>query len=416
VLISIDTLRPDHLGCYGYERPTSPAIDALAARGVLFEDVSAPSPWTLPSHASLLTGLYPRRHGLESHDFQLPAAVQTLAQILAPHGFATAAMVNSHNLSEKFGLERGFGHFIYVEEDVADVKPSRVEEEAVGWLARGPKTPFFLFLHFYDVHSDYRSAPEYEQLFQRPYAGPADGSTDQLMAHRAGKLELAPADADRLRDLYDAGIRQMDDGIGRILAALRATGQLERTVVALTSDHGEEFLEHGGVLHGRTHYEEVMRVPLIAAGPGLPEGVRVPEAVSLVDVQPTLLTLLGVPVPPGLDGIDLAPAWQDPGRRAPERVLFAEADHHGDVAEGNTRAARQGRFKLHYDILSGEARLFDLEKDPLELSPMAPEAVPEGSELMQQLRESMLVQRQRQKRAPLSAEEIERLRGLGYLE
>jgi arylsulfatase A-like enzyme len=416
LLISIDTLRPDHLGCYGYARPTSPALDALAARGVLFEDVSAPSPWTLPSHASLLTGLYPRRHGLESHAFQLPAAVHTLAEILAPRGFTTAAIVNSHNLSEKFGLQRGFGHFVYVQENVGDVEPSRVEKEALAWLGRGPKAPFFLFLHFYDVHSDYRSRSEYERRFARPYGGRVDGTTDQLMEQRAGRLELGPGDAEQLRDLYDAGIRQMDDGIARVLEALRVTGQLEGTVVVVTSDHGEEFLEHGGVLHGRTQYEEVIRVPLILTGPGLPAGVRIPEPVSLVDVKPTLLGLLGEPAPPGLDGIDVAPAWKDPARRAPERFVFAEADHHNDAVEGSKRAVRRGRFKLHYDMISGEARLFDLEKDPQELSPMPPEAAPEGAALMQELRESMLVKRERRKRPPLSPEEVERLRSLGYLQ
>jgi arylsulfatase A-like enzyme len=416
VLISIDTLRPDHLGCYGYARPTSPAIDVLAARGVLFEDASAPSPWTLPSHASLLTGLYPRRHGLESYDFQLPAAVHTLAEILAPRGFSTAAIVNSHHLGEDFGLQRGFAHFVYVQENVGDIEPSRVEEEALAWLGRGPGTPFFLFLHFYDVHSDYRSRPEYEQRFSRPYRGGADGTTDQLMEYRAGRLELGPDDAERLRDLYDAGIRQMDDGIARVLEALRMAGHLERTVVVLTSDHGEEFLEHGGVLHGRTQYQEVIRIPLILAGPGLPAGVRVPEMVSLVDVKPTLLGLVGVPAPPDLDGIDLAPAWADPGRRAPERFLFAEADHNSGVTEGNRRAVRGRRYKLHYDMISGNARIFDLEKDPKELSAMAPEALPEGKELMQQLRESMLTKHQREKRAPLPAREVERLRSLGYLQ
>jgi choline-sulfatase len=145
--------------------------------------------------------------------------------------------------------------------------------------------------------------------------------------------------------------------------------------------------------------------------------VRVRELTSLVDVMPTVLGLMGIPAPEGLDGVDLAPAWQDPGRRAPERFVFAEADHHAEVGpDGNKRAVRDGRYKLHLDMQSGKGSLFDLENDPRELSPLAPDAVPEGAALMQQLRESMLAQRPREKRTPLSQQEIERLRSLGYLQ
>ena len=169
VLVSIDTLRADHLGLYGYARKTSPVLDALAAQGVVFADASAVSPWTLPSHASLLTGLYPRHHGLRSEDRRLPEGTVTLASHLAALGWDTAAVVNSRFLGYRNGLNAGFEEFLYdasVEERVDQIEPTRaVTERALQWLLAPRSAPLFLFVHYYDVHSDYRSLPEFESAF-----------------------------------------------------------------------------------------------------------------------------------------------------------------------------------------------------------------------------------------------------------
>jgi arylsulfatase A-like enzyme len=363
LLVSIDTLRADVLGAYGSERDTSPAMDSLAAEGILFDNVLAPSPWTLPSHASLLTGLYPSRHGVKTARNRLPGDLDTLATVLRTYGFRTAAVVNAYYLSRKYGFDRGFQDFVYVQESPGSAEPSQVEDQALRWIAEHAQEPFFLFLHYYDVHSDYRSLPRYERRFTRPYEGPADGSTRQLVRHRSGEIELGEDDAEHLKDLYAASVRQMDDGLARLRRGLEQRGLLERTVVVLTSDHGEEFLEHGGVLHGRTQYEEVVRVPLLLRAPGLPAGLRLETPVSL-DVMPTVLSLLELPVPPALDGRNLAPLWS--GAAAGDlraRFLFGEADHR-NVRPDRTRAVRQGGFKLVHDRLTGESRLFDLVDDP----------------------------------------------------
>jgi hypothetical protein len=192
ILISIDTLRADHLGCYGYERPTSPAIDAMAEEGVVFDDASATSPWTLPSHASLLTGLYPRRHGATAPNHALADDAVHLAAWLKRHDFRTAAVVNSPWL-KTHGLREGFDDFVYVPPVAGDRRPSRVTELALLRLRHlDRQTPFFLFLHYYDVHGDYRSLREYEEMFVSDYDGRADGSTLQLHAFRRGEVELAP--------------------------------------------------------------------------------------------------------------------------------------------------------------------------------------------------------------------------------
>jgi arylsulfatase A-like enzyme len=417
VLVSIDTLRADHLGLYGYSRPTSPTLDALASESTVFDDATSASPWTLPSHASLLTGLYPSRHGLVSHERYLPSSVETLAQRFSRAGYHTAAVVNSHNLSPTFGLDRGFQQYRYVEEEADQREPSTaITDQAMDWLAGAGDSPMFLFLHYYDVHSDYVSLPKYEQAFLAPYDGVADGTTAQLVAHREGRIVLDPAkDAGNLIDRYDAGIRQMDDEIGRLLRFLDERGMSADTLLVLTSDHGEEFFEHGGVLHGQTQYQEVLRVPLLVRGPGAPHK-RISIPVSLVDVFPTLLALSGLPAPDALDGVSLLPLLTSSDGRIADRALFSEADHN-DVEDDITRAVRYRSFKLHYNRLTGEYRLFDLEHDPRERHDLASEQKSAVAALSERLTRFMASARTPVSvpQRTLSPEEIEKLRSLGYL-
>jgi arylsulfatase A-like enzyme len=421
ILISIDTLRADHLGCYGYPRPTSPAIDRLASGGVLLEDVSAPSPWTLPAHASMLTGLYPRRNGVRSRHDSLPDHVATLADILGRQGYRTSAVVNSHWLSRTNGLDKGFEEFRYVEEHVRDIAPRRVDREARRWLtAKGEGKPFFLFLHYYDVHSDYRALPQYEQQFARPYDGIADGSTAQLGKVRYGQIELDRSDVNHLIDLYDAGIRQLDDDLKGLFALLEERGLMENTLLVVTADHGEEFLEHGGVLHGRTHYQEVVRVPLILAGAGLGPPRREDCMASLIDVAPTILGLVGIKPSSALDGIDLSTWWRDPGLKQ-QRFLFGEADWN-NLVEGRTvddikRAVRLPRYKLLYDLVTERPEMYDLSADPGEETDVLAEHGELAEIMLAQLREFESIERTTSEAAPaLSPEEVERLESLGYLQ
>ena len=211
ILISIDTLRADHLSLYGYPRRTSPLLDAFAEQAVVFDDVSAPSPWTLPAHASLFTGLYPRTHRLSSHERRLRARFRGLAEILSDHGFHTAAVVNSYYLSRRFGLDRGFRDFVYVKENVDSIRGSEpITDQAIEWLYRHPDQPLFLFVHY--------------------YAG----------------------DPAHLIDRYDASIRQMDVDLERLFTFLREQRWLDESLIVVTSDHGEAFLEHGTVCTART--------------------------------------------------------------------------------------------------------------------------------------------------------------------
>lgn len=419
ILVSIDTLRADHLGCYGYGRPTSPTLDAFASEGLLFEDVSTTSPWTLPAHASLLTGLYPRRHGLKSFDETLPGELAYLPELLHNEGYAVSGVVNTHCLHERIGYSRGFDSYLYEKEKLDLAAPTAVTERALEWLRRNWRGPFFLFLHYYDVHSDYRSLPRYEMEFVRPYRGKLNGTTSQLLlarkfAIRNGVIPLDGADARHLIDLYDAGIRQLDSGIARLLWFLEEKGILEDSLIAITGDHGEEFLEHGNVLHGRTYFEEVLRVPLLLRGPGVPRGKRVDAMASLVDVMPTLLSLLDVPVPARLNGIDLSPAWREDGAELPERFILAEADWQNEQND-LLRAVRSGPYKLIYNRLTGQQRLFDIVSNPRETKNIRSRHRPLVDSMMQWMEGLGGLEDAGAPAPPLSADEVEDLEALGYL-
>jgi len=375
VLISIDTLRADHLGVYGYPRPTSPRIDKFAEQAVVFDDATSTAPWTLPAHASLFSGLYPEHHRLTTFERRLPMGVDTIAARLARSGFDTRAVVNTHLLSNRFGLEHGFAKLKYIEEALVRVSPSTwVTDQAMEWISEPRDRPMFLFVHYYDVHSDYAALPEFREPFERPYDGEIDGSTLDLKEFRYGLRSIDARDVDHLIDLYDAGLRQTDEELERLFAFLRERGELDTSLIVLVSDHGEEFLEHGSVLHGQNQHAEVLRVPLIIRYPPLLKPMRIASPVSLVDVVPTVLALLGQPPMKGLDGKDLSPLWNEPSDETiatfEQRALFTGADHSPTQLPDEskmfniTRSIRKGHFKLIYDTNTGARELFDLRTDP----------------------------------------------------
>ncbi len=391
VLISIDTLRPDFMGIYGHDRPTSPSLDRFASQGTVFTDVTSASPWTLPSHASMLTGLYPSSHGVKNHDRQLTK--DTLATRFKRVGYETLAVVNSHNIGDKrFGLLRGFEKSHYESEMTVGAdqallvnQGTRIVQQARKYLEeRDPERPFFLFLHFYDVHTDFTPDAKWKLEFVEPYNGELNGNTQQLVKYRSLENELSPEDVVWLEQMYEAEIRTFDEVLKRLLDFVDASGLGKDTIVAITSDHGEEYWEHHGTLHGRTYYQEVIRVPILMRGPGIPAGKRVDTPVHLVDLPTTLFELARVPAPDGLDGIDLSQAWSSDAGLPAQRYLFAEADHN-NVWEGQDvsdvrRMIRIGDEKLCYDTLSGVKELYDLAADPLEQNDLAaarPERVDE---------------------------------------
>ena len=420
ILISIDTLRADHLGCYGYDRPTSPNLDAFARDAVVFENARSTAPWTLPAHGALLTGRYPSRLGLSSAASLLPPEVPTLAELLRDGGWRTAAFVNSRFLSERHGFDRGFDHFEYLPETYHQIGAAASLLESAAELIEMPRDrPLFVFLHIYDVHSDYRARHVYQHERVDAYDGRAAGLTPQLLAVRNGELALPPADLAHLVDLYDAQIREIDANLGAFFERLREHGSFEDSLIALVSDHGDEFLEHGGVLHGRSHYREILHVPLVVRQTGWPRGRRVSTPVSTVDVTPTVLSALGVPLPESLEGWDLSPlalavGSPDVSPGGEERILFSEAPQ-GAGRRGASRSARQGRYTLHLDEAGGTHRLYDLESDPGEEVDVSRREPERSARMLAALDRFADEARAHSELRELTSEERDALRRLGYL-
>jgi arylsulfatase A-like enzyme len=427
LLVSIDTLRPDHLSCYGNPRPTSPRLDELARAGVRFTDVTAAAPWTLPSHATMLTGLYPSHHGVKSHETRLPADVVTLAEELQARGFETLAVVNTHNLgAPQYQLGQGFARFEYITETDRDARTGRLLNPNMGEVVvstakellakRDRARPFFLFLHFYDVHTDLTPKAEYRAEFVQPYQGKLDGRTQQLNGVRKRGEHLSEADVRFLEEMYDAEIRTFDELFGRFLDWLGEQGLRDETLFLVTSDHGEEFQEHGGVLHGRTQYQELLRVPLLVAGPGVPQGLVLDDPVHGVDVTPTMLGCLGIDARTPRDGLDLGALWR--GGTLPERALFGEADQDtrraGHEQFDVKRMVRRGNDKLIHDRLARRAELFDLARDPGELFDLSSERAQRARELAAELERFLAGAIASDRVAPPSPEERAQLDALGY--
>ena len=299
IIYLIDTLRADHLGVYGYHRPTSPNIDRFAADGVLFADAQAQSSWTRPAVVSLLTGLLPRSHGVRGRTDVLPDSIVTLAEMLAEQGYETTGLVTNGNVGPTFGIDRGFEHFRYFRESSARRGMHQSSDHLNQWIAiwletRASNKPFFLYAHSTDPHLPY-APPE---PFRRRFAADVDpeiGWRENARAITSGRGQASEQIREALIDLYDAEIAFNDHHFGRLLDDLKARGLYDSSLIVLVADHGEEFLDHGGWEHGKTLYGEQLRVPLILKLPGgASAGTRVEAAVGQVDVVPTILDLLGI--------------------------------------------------------------------------------------------------------------------------
>lgn len=344
VLITIDTLRADHVGGYGARDVATPTLDALIAGGLRFDHAYATAPLTLPSHASMLTGLYPPRHGVRHNGvFRLGQEAETLAEAFQRAGFETGAVVGSFVLSAQFGLHQGFDHY----DDQFGEKRSagsgfqertatQVTDQALAWLATVER-PFFLWVHYYDPHADYQPPEPWAERF-------------------AGRL-------------YDGEIAYVDSQVARLLEALEARGRFDRTVVAVTSDHGEALGEHGESTHGYFLYDSVLHVPLILRGPGVPAGETRAELVSNAALAPTLAQLAGLP---GFEDVDVASLLAIPRGEQPlpyAETLATELDF-------GWAPLHATRSETHSYIRAPRPELFDAVGDPQQQRNLLAEIIP----------------------------------------
>jgi len=390
LLITLDTTRADRLGCYGHSAAQTPFLDQLARKGVLFERAYAPVPLTLPSHASMLTGLYPPEHGLRNNgQAALPQGLPTLATELQSAGYETGAFVAAFVLDHKFGLQRGFDTY---DDDLSQSDPSLhghhqyrdgslVVDAALEWLLPRSRKPFFCWVHLFDAHY--------------PYLAHEDRFGNQFVDQP-----------------YDGELAYLDEQVGRLISTLEESGALDHTTVVIVGDHGESLGEHGELTHSMTIYDATLRVPLMIVSPGESRpGHRVAEPVSLVDLTPTLLDRLGRKPLPQVSGRSLRAALR--GEPLTTLPCYAETDEPYHVGHWSPqRALVTPQWKY---IRSPRAELYDLIADPSELRNLASEMPDQVQKLEGELTawEERMNQRLAENVA-LTEQERRALSGLGY--
>ncbi|MCH2171998.1 sulfatase-like hydrolase/transferase [Myxococcota bacterium] len=394
ILISIDTLRADYLNTYGYDRhATSPAIDLLADRGTLFEAVIAPSPWTVPSHMALFTGLDPNILGMDEFaNFtpRLDRGFTTLAELFQQAGYLTVAFTGTMTMTSTNGFSDGF--YLYHEHRVRKRIHRDLEsnlEATDRWLRKHPEKPFFLLFHTFEAHDPY---------FHDEFVEPGMGAVEKQKAK------------------YASGIAYVDERIGTFLETLEERGLLENTLIVITSDHGEGFEDDHFAFHGRTLFEDVLRVPLIFVGPDIPKGLRIPFQVPLQDVFATLIEYFGLELPPSIQSRSLLSLVRGEENAPRETYLCCMAHHF------QREGWRDQRYKFvrSWRKQGLSEALFDLETDPGERINRVSELPEIAERLRQATTERTVANKLRaesnEPSAPVDENYLEQLEALGYIQ
>jgi len=390
VVVTVDTLRADHLGCYGYTKINTPSVDRLAEKGTLFESAVCQVPITPPSHASMFTGTYPGVHQVRNvGGFSLEGSHPVLAKMLQDRGWRTAAFVGSAVLSRTTGLHQGFQ--IYDDkmgtteagDDSAERPAALVVDKALEWLSKQTdQAPFFLWVHIYDPHAPYNPPLP----FKRQYA----------------KLP------------YDGEIAYVDRELGRLFDAIESKFPLEKMLLTVLADHGEGLSEHGEATHGVFLYDSTLRIPWVMAGPGVPHRRRVQNQARTIDLLPTLVDLLGGKLPSACQGTSLVPAFS--GEEVNSTFSYAESlIPKIDMGWAELRALRTTKWKY---IRAPKPELYDLENDPQELVNVVEQHRGEAEKLEMQLRDLTLTgpdKPEEIRSKTVSAETERQLRSLGYV-
>lgn len=423
VLITLDTTRADHLGCYGYFRDTSPNIDAFGRECILFERCFAPMATTLPSHTSLLTGVYPLEHGTLAnirHDgrrFEPAPQLQSFAQVARAGGYQTAAFISAVPLKRDTGIDSGFDTFD--QPDGAERRAAETNAAALRWLAGAKQAPIFLWVHYYDPHFPYAPPAPFHTRYQ------TDARLEEYLAARRfaaeGRFEGEPVRARESVDGYDSEIRYMDEHVGQLLSRLRARPSWARAVVIVVGDHGEGLCQHGEAGHGYI-WDEQLRVPLLLRIPGQ-AARRINTPTSIVDILPTVLGAVGS-LPRGgfleqVSGRDVLKTSSAPEPVFSQSVVRQRSEHPRPAY-----SLTSAEWKYVYEE-GGPEWLIQLSTDPFELQDVHAEHAETVADLQRQLlarleaqkRKGAVVQAGRTGQSPpTDAKTLEQLRSLGYVD
>jgi arylsulfatase A-like enzyme len=370
LFLTIDTLRADHLSAYGYPRKTSPHIDELASKGVLFDVAFTYWPKTRGSFASMFTGLYASQHGLTVRDRDLPGFNVTLAETLQKAGYRTAASVDNGNLDRSLGFAQGFDEYrqTWLEAETELERTELITRFGEAFLSQKDERPFFLWLHYVNPHTPYDPPAEHLSRFQGDGVVPRGPELDEVVGFHGGvnrHLALPGAQWGDYVDRYDAEILLADEHVGRVLKALEASPYAGATLVVLTSDHGESLGEHDYFFdHGNDLFNPSLRIPLVLSFPGfLPAGERVSSPVSTLDLFPTVLDLVQLPFPtgpPGLQGRSALPLVRGTKGRLHDALFFQNDRHLTGISNGKLKL-------IHHPEggdVAAEFELYDMYRDP----------------------------------------------------
>ncbi len=429
ILIIIDTLRKDHVSCYGYERETTPNLDELAREGVRFENAKAPSPWTLPSIASMLTGQNPSNHmagiHLDPPDMEdrrltmMHESILTIAQIFQQKGYSTVGFFQNPFVDPSFGLDRGFDVYNYRPGDNLNIRRANsVVDAAVQWLEQRGRTRqgFLMVVHLFDPHLAYDPAINFVATYTYGYKGKLRPPfAPDLKEIRSGRMELSEADKQFAIGLYDGEIATVDNSLGSFFDYLKEKGVYDSSMIIAASDHGEEFWDHDSFEHGHTMHWELLDVPLIIRFPGgLHAGKVITEGVSLTDLFPSILGFLDWSVPIRMDGVSFIPGPSTLTVRP--HILFSENVHFGPQQQ----AFIVNNYKMTINE-HGRIEVYNLEKDPLEtenifgLEKEFPKEIHEQIDFMAGQMKKLIEEKSPQA-ADLDRETKKKLKALGYLQ
>lgn len=431
VMIVVDTLRADRLGCYGYQKPTTPTMDRLATEGVLFETMHAASPWTAPSFGTILTGVSPTVHGAGSILAKghrrgtevlgatvggLREDLPTLPELL-PGGMRKGAFITNAFVSRDLGMDKGFDHYDHRNASVyRSRRADEVTDRAVAWMEKHAGKPFFMLLHYFDPHMSYDPPAQYIEQFAPNKPRRISVPFTDHRAARDGSLNPDGQEKAFIRGLYDGEVRFVDDQMARVLQVMETHGLLDDTWIVVVSDHGEEQFEHGSFDHGHAYEEEVTRVPFVIRAPGgkWRAGSRVAQSVRHVDIAPTILDLLGGEPPVHYEGSSLLPVVE--GKDTADRPAYIEFN----LFAGQQCALFDGRYKTVWDLRRERGFYYDLKRDPKETTRIEKD---DGrlAGLLENLKAtrdalSKLAEGKKFNEGKLSAEALEALKSLGYIE